>query len=71
MGTESLSTAVQKLGKGHPFHLNAVQLRDYGCTCEFGCRSCGMDKYQMGSCPAWDPCPIGRAENPECPLVPR
>jgi hypothetical protein len=44
------------------------ELRRLGCTCEFGCSNCGMHESQMGNCPSWDPCPIGRNPNPECPV---
>jgi hypothetical protein len=42
--------------------------RAKGCTCEFGCRTCGMHEARMGGCPAWDPCPVGRAADPGCLL---
>lgn len=44
------------------------QLRALGCNCQFGCRACGMDEAQMGNCPAWAPCPMGRARAAECPV---
>lgn len=40
-----------------------------GCTCEYGCPTCGMEASQMGNCPAWSPCPIGREADDNCPLV--
>jgi hypothetical protein len=45
------------------------ECRAKGCTCAFGCRSCGMSEGQMGNCPAWDPCPMGRDPDPNCPLM--
>jgi hypothetical protein len=47
----------------------AAQLRDAGCTCEFGCMNCQMPEAMMGSCSAWAPCPVGRAPDPACPLT--
>lgn len=44
-----------------------TELREAGCTCEFGCRNCGMHESQMGACPAWNPCPMGRDPDPQCP----
>ena len=38
------------------------------CTCEHGCRNCGQPASRMSSCPAWDPCPVGRALTPTCPV---
>jgi hypothetical protein len=43
-------------------------LRRAGCTCEFGCRTCGRVLDQMGNCPAWAPCPTGRALGSNCPV---
>ena len=45
------------------------QARLLGCTCTFGCRNCGMPEAMMGACASWNPCPLGREENPSCPLV--
>lgn len=54
----------------HDIHsrLTVQEAQARGCTCEFGCRSCGYSLAQMGNCPAWDPCPVGRAPNATCPL---
>lgn len=49
--------------------ISPTQARERGCTCEFGCRNCGMHESQMGNCPAWGVCPLGRAADPDCPLV--
>lgn len=45
-----------------------TELRAVGCNCEFGCRSCGMSEAQMSNCPAWSPCPTGRAKATDCPV---
>lgn len=49
--------------------ISPTEARDRGCTCKFGCGACGMDESQMGNCPAWAPCPIGREVDPDCPLM--
>lgn len=49
--------------------ISPTEAREQGCTCEFGCHSCGLCQSQMGNCPAWDPCPIGREPHPECPIT--
>lgn len=48
--------------------------RAQGCTCEFGCRACGMPLAMMDACPAWTPChtdsmKVGRAPAADCPLL--
>lgn len=50
--------------------LNYEEAREKGCICDYGCRSCGEPLNRMGNCPAWDPCPIGRNINDNCPLNP-
>lgn len=49
--------------------ISPTEARKRGCTCEFGCRNCGYSESQMGNCPAFNPCPMGRAEDPACPLL--
>lgn len=44
------------------------ELREAGCTCEFGCMTCGMAYTQMGNCPSFHGCPVGRAEAALCPV---
>lgn len=43
-------------------------LREAGCNCEFGCRSCDSPLARVGNCPAFDPCPLGRAKAVCCPV---
>lgn len=50
--------------------IGPTEARKRGCTCEFGCRSCGYSWSQMGNCPSFHDCPLGRAEDPACPLLP-
>jgi len=50
--------------------ISLTEARKRGCTCEFGCRNCGMHESQMGNCPAFHPCPVGRAADLDCPLIP-
>jgi hypothetical protein len=50
-------------------YISPTEARRRGCTCEFGCRSCGEHESRMGNCPAFHPCPMGRAEDPNCPLM--
>jgi hypothetical protein len=43
-----------------------------GCSCEYGCRRCGLPESQMGNCPGWD-CVVGsgflgREADPNCPV---
>ncbi len=47
--------------------LSPTQLRELGCTCEFGCRGCGEPEARMGNCPAFNPCPMGREKAKGCP----
>ena len=49
--------------------LTPDEARRAGCTCEFGCRTCGIPEYNMADCPAWAPCPMGRSPDPNCPLT--
>ena len=46
----------------------STELRAAGCTCEFGCMNCGYHESGMGNCPAWNPCPVGRAKAKDCPV---
>jgi len=48
--------------------LSMDELRDLGCTCEFGCLQCDEPLARMGNCPA---CPIGREPDPDCRLSKR
>lgn len=50
-------------------YLSSEEAKQKGCICEYGCRICGMHESQMGNCPSWSSCPIGRMENKECPLL--
>lgn len=45
-----------------------TELLDAGCTCEFGCPRCGYEVSQMGNCPAFNPCPVGREHHDDCPV---
>lgn len=49
--------------------ISPAEAKRRGCTCEFGCRACGMSEAQMGACPAATSCPVGRAADPACPLT--
>ena len=54
--------------------ISPTEARERGCTCEFGCRSCGRPLAMMDACAAWTPChndamKIGRAADPNCPLM--
>lgn len=49
--------------------LNYEEARKQGCICEYGCRNCDEHLSRMGNCPAWDPCPVGRKQDNNCPLL--
>lgn len=54
--------------------LSPTEAREQGCTCEFGCRSCGNPMAMMDACPSLIPCvtdssKMGREPDPNCPLI--
>lgn len=39
-----------------------------GCTCSYGCPTCGEPESRMGDCPRFGGCKVGREPDPACPI---